>query len=164
MKEFFRVLVRFIPPYKKYLFLTVFFNLLSAILNIFSFMFIVPILQILFEMDNNVYEFIPWSTPDMGLKDIALNNFYYYVTEMIQSQGASTTLLVLGLFLAFMTMLKTGAYFLSSATIIPIRTGVVRDIRVQLYKKILNLLMRGKMFRYCLNGCLRLILVIKKVF
>ncbi len=139
MKEFFRILTRFIPPYKKFLFLTVFFNLLSAVLNIFSFMFIVPILQILFEMDNNVYEFIPWDCADMGMKDIALNNFYYYVTEMIQSQGASTTLLILGLFLAFMTMLKTGAYFLSSATIIPIRTGVVRDIRVQLYKKILSL-------------------------
>ena len=139
MKEFFRVLARFIPPYRKFLFLTVFFNLLSAVLNIFSFMFIVPILQILFEMDNNVYEFIAWNTPDMGMKDIALNNFYYYVTQMIETQGASATLLILGIFLSVMTMLKTGAYFLSSATIIPIRTGVVRDIRVQLYKKILSL-------------------------
>lgn len=139
MKDFFRVLARFIPPYRKYLFLTVFFNLLSAVLNIFSFMFIVPILQILFEMDNNVYTFISWNTADMGLKDIAVNNFYYYVTRMIESQGASTTLLILGLFLAVMTMLKTGAYFLSSATIIPIRTGVVRDIRTQLYQKILSL-------------------------
>ncbi len=139
MKEFFKVLARFIPPYKKFLFLTVFFNLLSAVLNIFSFMFIVPILQILFEMDNNVYTFIPWDTADMGIKDIAMNNFYYYVTQMIESQGASITLLILGIFLSVMTMLKTGAYFLSSATIIPIRTGVVRDIRVQLYKKILSL-------------------------
>ena len=139
MKEFFRVLARFIPPYRKFLFLTVFFNLLSAVLNIFSFMFIVPILQILFKMDNNVYEFIAWNTPDMGMKDIALNNFYYYVTQMIETQGASATLLILGIFLSVMTMLKTGAYFLSSATIIPIRTGVVRDIRVQLYKKILSL-------------------------
>ena len=139
MKEFFRVLARFIPPYRKFLFLTVFFNLLSAVLNIFSFMFIVPILQILFEMDNNVYEFIAWNTPDMGMKDIALNNFYYYVTQMIETQGANATLLILGIFLSVMTMLKTGAYFLSSATIIPIRTGVVRDIRVQLYKKILSL-------------------------
>ena len=139
MKEFFRVLARFVPPYKKFLFLTVFFNLLSAVLNIFSFAFIVPILQILFEMDNKVYEFIPWDTASMGFKDIAMNNFYYYVTEMIQSQGASATLLILGIFLSVMTMLKTGAYFLSSATIIPIRTGVVRDIRVQLYKKILSL-------------------------
>lgn len=139
MKEFIRVLIRFVPPYKRYLFLTVFFNLLSAVLNIFSFMFIVPILQILFEMDNTVYEFIPWGTTEMSMKDIAINNFYYYVTELIASCGASTTLLIMGLFLAFMTMLKTGAYFLSSATIIPIRTGVVRDIRVQLYQKILSL-------------------------
>ena len=139
MKEFFLVLARFIPPYKKFLFLTVFFNLLSAVLNIFSFMFIVPILQILFEMDSNVYSFIPWDTADMGIKDIAMNNFYYYVTQMIESQGASVTLLILGIFLSVMTMLKTGAYFLSSATIIPIRTGVVRDIRVQLYQKILSL-------------------------
>lgn len=139
MKDFFRVLARFIPPYKKFLALTVIFNLLSAFLNIFSFMFIVPILQILFEMDKQVYEFIAWSTPDIGLKDIAINNFYYYITQMIESQGASTTLLVLGVFLAFMTFLKTGSYFLSSATIIPIRTGVVRDIRVQLYEKINSL-------------------------
>ena len=105
MKEFFRVLARFIPPYRKFLFLTVFFNLLSAVLNIFSFMFIVPILQILFEMDNNVYEFIAWNTPDIGMKDIALNNFYYYVTQMIETQGASATLLILGVFLSVMTML-----------------------------------------------------------
>ncbi len=139
MKDFFRVLARFIPPYKRYLILTVVFNLLSAFLNIFSFMFIVPILQILFEMDKQVYEFIAWNTPDVGIKDIALNNFYYYITKMIEAQGPSTTLLVLGVFLAFMTLLKTGSYFLSSATIIPIRTGVVRDIRVQLYHKIINL-------------------------
>ncbi|MBQ8593858.1 MAG: ABC transporter ATP-binding protein [Bacteroidaceae bacterium] len=139
MKEFFRILGRFIPPYKKYLFLTVFFNILSAVLNIFSFMFIVPILQILFEMDKTVYELVAWDSPNMELKDIAINNFYYYVSVMIEEQGASTTLLVLGIFLAVMTMFKTGAYFLSSATIIPIRTGVVRDIRVQLYKKIVSL-------------------------
>lgn len=139
MKEFIRVLIRFVPPYRKYLCLTVFFNLLSAVLNIFSFMFIVPILQILFEMDSTVYEFIPWQTEGMGVKDIAINNFYYFVTRLIETTGASTTLLVMGLFLAVMTLLKTGAYFLSSATIIPIRTGVVRDIRVQLYRKILSL-------------------------
>lgn len=139
MKEFFRVLRRFIPPYKKYLVLTIVFNLLSAILNIFSFMFIVPILQILFKMDNNVYEFIPWDSAEVAIDDIAVNNFYYYITRMIEEQGASTTLLILGLFLAVMTFLKTGAYFLSSATMIPIRTGCVRDIRIQLYKKIVNL-------------------------
>lgn len=139
MKDFLRVLRRFVPPYKKYLFLTVGLNFLSAILNVFSFTLLIPILQILFKMDSSTYEFIPWDAPDMGLKDIAINNFYYSVTELIAYYGASLTLLILGLFLAFMTMLKTGAYFLSSATIIPIRTGVVRDIRNQLYKKILYL-------------------------
>ena len=139
MKEFFRVLRRFVPPYKKFLALAVFFNLLSALLNIFSFMFIVPILQILFEMDTKVYTFIAWNATDVGFKDIAINNFYYYVSSLIESQGPSLTLLILGVFLAVMTFLKTGAYFLSSATIIPIRTGIVRDIRVQLYRKIVNL-------------------------
>lgn len=139
MREFFRVLNRFIPPYKKYLVLAIVFNLLSALLNIFSFMFIVPILQILFKMDNNVYSFIPWDSADVAIDDIAVNNFYYYITRLIEEQGASTTLLILGLFLAVMTFLKTGAYFLSSATMIPIRTGCVRDIRIKLYKKIINL-------------------------
>ncbi len=138
MKEFFNVLKRFIPPYKKYLFLTVLFNILSAILNIFSFAMIIPILQILFKIQEATYQFIPWNA-NMGLKEICMNNFYYYVTRLIETQGASTTLLILGMFLAFMTFLKTGAYFLSSATIIPIRTGVVRDIRNQVYDKILSL-------------------------
>ncbi len=138
MKEFLNILRRFIPPYKRYLVLTVLFNILSAILNIFSFALIIPILQILFKIQESTYEFIPWNA-DMGMKDIFTNNFYYYVTRLIETQGASFTLLVLGLFLAFMTFLKTGAYFLSSATIIPIRTGVVRDIRNKLYDKILNL-------------------------
>lgn len=139
MKEFFRILVRFVPPYQKFLFLSVCFNILSAALNIFSFMFIVPILQILFKMDDKVYSFIPWDSTTHELKDIAINNFYYYISLMIESEGASFTLMVLGLFLAFMTMLKTGSYFFSSATIIPIRTGIVRDIRIQLYQKITKL-------------------------
>lgn len=139
MKEFLRVLGRFVPPYKKYLVLSIILNILSAILNVFSFTLLIPILQILFKLDNNVYEFIAWGDPDMGFKQIVVNNFYYYVTQLIENNGASTTLLILGFFLAFMTLLKTGAYFLSSATMIPIRTGVVRDIRNQLYKKILYL-------------------------
>ena len=138
MKEFFHILKRFIPPYKKFLILTVLFNILSAVLNIFSFALIIPILQILFKIQEATYQFIPWDA-DMGFKEIFTNNFYYYVTRLIETQGASTTLLILGLFLALMTFLNTGAYFLSSATIIPIRTGVVRDIRNQLYGKILNL-------------------------
>ena len=138
MKEFIQVLKRFVPPYKKYLILHVIFNILSALLNIFSFMLIVPILQILFKMQEANYSYIPWGA-EGSFKDIAINNFYYYVTQLIENYGASTTLLLLGLFLAFMTFLKTASYFLSSATMIPIRTGVVRDIRVALYKKILNL-------------------------
>lgn len=130
---------RFVPPYKKYLALTVVFNILSAILNIFSFMAIIPILQILFKtQDANVPEkLMQWGSGDM--KEVLMNNIDYYIYQMIGSMGATTTLLVIGLFLAFMTFLKTGAYFLSSATIIPIRTGVVRDIRNQLYCKITSL-------------------------
>lgn len=139
MKEFIQILRRFIPPYKKYLTLHVVFNLLSAVLNIFSFALIVPILQILFKMNEATYTFIPWNATDVSLDDIAINNFYYYINSLIETHGESTTLLLLGIFLSFMTFLKTGSYFLSSAMIIPIRTGVVRDIRVQLYKKILAL-------------------------
>lgn len=139
MKEFIQILKRFIPPYKRYLFLHVVFNLLSAILNIFSFALIVPILQILFKMNEATYTFIPWGSNQASLDDIIINNFYYYINHLIENHGASTTLLLLGIFLAFMTFLKTGSYFLSSAMIIPIRTGVVRDIRVKLYKKIMAL-------------------------
>ncbi len=139
MKDFLLVLKRFVPPYKKYLALTILLNILSAVLNVFSFTLLIPILQILFKIDTKAYEYIPWGTEGLGLKDIAVNNFYYSVTELIASYGASLTLLILGIFLAFMTMLKTGSYFLSSATMIPIRTGVVRDIRNMLYKKILDL-------------------------
>lgn len=139
MKEFFRLLRRFIPPYKKYLVSALFLNLLSAVLNIFSFSLIIPILQILFELDAKVYEFIPWDTAGIGLKDLLINNFYYYVTQMINVQGASITLLVLGLFLIVMTLFKTLSYFASSASIIPLRTGVVRDIRRMVYDKVLRL-------------------------
>ena len=139
MKEFLQVLRRFIPPYKKYLVLTVLFNILSAVLNIFSFAAIIPILQILFQTDkaSAATQLMPWGSADF--KDVLSNNANYYVQQLIGDMGETTTLLVIGLFLAFMTFLKTGAYFLSSATIIPIRTGVVRDIRNQLYRKITSL-------------------------
>ena len=139
MKEFIRVLRRFVPPYKKFLFLSILFNILSAILNVFSFTLIIPILQILFKMTEAHYSYITWTDPTVGLKDIAINNFYYYITDLINQYGQSTTLLILGIFLAIMTFLKTGCYFLSSATMIPIRTGIVRDIRNKLYRKILSL-------------------------
>lgn len=139
MKEFLQILRRFIPPYKKYLALTVIFNILSAVLNIFSFAALIPILQILFRTEGagTATQLMPWSLDN--LKEVLANNADYYVTQLIANVGATTTLLLIGLFLAFTTFLKTGAYFLSSATIIPIRTGVVRDIRNQLYHKITSL-------------------------
>ena len=139
MKEFLQILRRFIPPYKKYLALTVVFNILSAVLNIFSFAALIPILQILFRTEGTgtATQLMPWSLNN--LKEVLANNADYYVTQLIGNVGATTTLLLIGLFLAFATFLKTGAYFLSSATIIPIRTGVVRDIRNQLYQKITSL-------------------------
>lgn len=139
MKEFIHVLRRFVPPYKRYLVWSVVFNILSAMLNIFSFMAIIPILQILFQTggDNVPQSLMPWSWDN--LQEAFSNNANYYVGQLIQNIGPTTTLLVIGIFLAFMTFLKTGAYFLSSATIIPIRTGVVRDIRNQLYRKITSL-------------------------
>lgn len=139
MKEFLQVLRRFVPPYEKYLALSVIFNILSAVLNIFSFMTIMPILQILFKTGDatSVTTLTAW---DWGNLKESLTNFgEYYVGRLIAEFGPSYTLLVIGLFLAFATFLKTGAYFLSSATIIPIRTGVVRDIRNQLYRKITSL-------------------------
>ena len=139
MKEFIRVLRRFVPPYKRYLIWSVVFNILSAILNIFSFMAIIPILQILFQTDGSN---TPQQLVEMrwdNLQEAFSNNANYYIGQLIADIGPTTTLLVIGLFLAFMTFLKTGAYFLSSATIIPIRTGVVRDIRNQLYRKITSL-------------------------
>jgi ATP-binding cassette subfamily B protein/subfamily B ATP-binding cassette protein MsbA len=138
MKEFMQMMRRFVSPYKRYMFGAVALNILSAIFNIFSFTLLIPILQILFEMDKTVYEFMPWDS-DGSIKEIAVNNFYYYVSELIRTYGPSLTLLFLGLFLAFMTLLKTSCYFGSTAVMIPLRTGVVRDIRVQVYSKVVSL-------------------------
>ena len=141
MKEFLQVLRRFVPPYKKYLGLSVLFNVLSAILNIFSFAALIPILQILFQVDGGIRanDYMTWDGDWGTIKEVATNNLYYYIQEFIVAHSASAALLVIGLFLAFMTFLKTMAYFISSATIIPIRTGIVRDIRNQLYQKITSL-------------------------
>ncbi len=141
MKEFFQMMRRFVSPYKKYLGWAVLLNLLSAVFNIFSFTLLIPILQILFKIDQRIYSFIPWNS-DMGIKEIAINNFYYSVSRMIETHGASGTLLFLGLFLAFMTLLKTSCYFASSAVMIPLRTGVVRDIRIMVYSKVMRLPLR----------------------
>ena len=141
MKEFLQILRRFVPPYKKYLGLSILFNILSAVLNIFSFAALIPILQIMFKVDGGirVNEYMHWNGDWGSIKEVATNNLYYYIQEFIVVHSASTALLVIGIFLAFMTFLKTGAYFLSSATIIPIRTGIVRDIRNQIYQKINSL-------------------------
>lgn len=131
------------PPYKKYLALSIVFNVLSAILNIFSFATLIPILNILFKTSDAAkpVPYVAWSSAESigQLVDIIVNNLNYYIQRMIMEWGATTTLLVVGLLLAFMTMLKTLSYFLSSAAIIPIRTGVVRDIRNQMYRKITSL-------------------------
>ncbi len=141
MKEFLQILKRFVPPYKKFLTLSIVFNILSAILNIFSFAALIPILQILFQVDGGIRanDLMTWDGTWGTAKEVATNNLYFYIQNFIIEYSASTALLVIGLFLAFMTFLKTGAYFLSSATIIPIRTGIVRDIRNQLYQKITSL-------------------------
>ena len=139
MKEFLNILRRFVPPYQKYLVLSVVFNILSAILNIFSFAALIPILQILFQTGDaeTATSLMAW---DWGnVQGVLMNNMNYYVNGLIADYGQTTTLLLIGIFLGATTFLKTGAYFLSAATIIPIRTGVVRDIRNQLYQKITSL-------------------------
>ena len=141
MKEFFKVLKRYIPPYKKMLLLSLIFTFISAILNVFSFMIIIPILQILFKIeDTSNVTLIPWSEMNSdNIQEVAINNANDYLNTFIESYGASMTLLLLGVFLIVMTLLKTASYFGSSASIIPLRTGVVRDIRTQLYDKVLSL-------------------------
>ena len=139
MKDFMQVLRRFVWPYKKYVALSIAFNILSALLNIFSFAALIPILQILFKTgDNvNVTTLMEWS--DGSIKDVAINNIYYYINMFIAEMGSTTTLLFIGLFLILATLLKTTAYFLASASVVPIRTGVVRDLRNQIYQKIVVL-------------------------
>ena len=127
------------PPYKKYLVASVVFNILSALLNIFSFAALIPILQILFQT-GDAEAATSWLSWDWGnVQGVLMNNLNYFVNRLMADFGQTTTLLFIGLFLAVTTAMKTGAYFLSSATIIPIRTGVVRDIRNQLYRKITSL-------------------------
>lgn len=130
---------RFVMPYKKYVGLAIILNILSAISNIFSFTLLIPILDILFQTGAHdvVYEYMEWGSA--GIKDVAVNNFYYYITQMIAVKGAMITLLVIGVAFIVMTLVKTSCYFASSAVMIPLRTGVVHDIRVMLYSKIMSL-------------------------
>ena len=137
MKDFWKVLKRFAAPYKKYLAGSIVLNLFSAVFNIFSFALLIPILNILFKMDTNVYEFMPWD--GMPSKEQLMNNFYFYVSQLIEKWGGSTTLLILGVVFGLMTLLKTSCYFASSAVMVPLRTGIVRDIRTMVYNKLLSL-------------------------
>ena len=139
MKEFISVLKRFVLPYKRYLVLSVVFNILSAILNIFSFAALIPILQILFQTSDaeTATALMAWDWTN--IQEVLMNNMNYYINRLISEWGQTTTLLFIGIFLGVTTFLKTSAYFLAAATIIPIRTGVVRDIRNQLYQKITSL-------------------------
>ena len=139
MREFLQLMRRFVSPYKKYIGWAILLNILSAVFNVFSFTLLIPILDILFKTgeNNKVYEYMEWGTA--GFKDVAINNFYYYVSQMIQDNGPTTALIFLGLFLALMTLFKTSCYFASSAVMIPLRTGVVRDIRIMVYAKVMRL-------------------------
>ena len=145
MKDFIRILKRFVPPYKRYLALNILFNILSAILNLFSFALIIPILQILFKINEEHYEFMPWNFSASSweawksLPELAKNNFFWYVSQVIETHGGSFALIMLGLFLVVATFLKVSAMYMAFYTMIPIRTGVVRDIRNQINRKITRL-------------------------
>lgn len=137
MNDFIAILRRFVPPYKKYLFLNIFFNILSAFLTLFSFAVIIPILEMLFKVKEATYEFLPWGSA--SLKDVVINNFYFYTQEAIAHYGAPTTLALLALLLIVMTGLKTGVTFLASYFVIPMRSGIVRDIRNYVFDKMVTL-------------------------
>ena len=137
MKDFFHLMSKYFVRYKRYIGGTLLFNILAALFNVFSFTVLLPILQILFKVNTERYEFIEWGTGD--LIETAKNNGYYYSQMMIDSYGPATTLLMLGIILAVLTLFKTAAYFGGSACLMPLRTGVVRDIRAEIYRKILHL-------------------------
>lgn len=139
MKEFFEVLRRYVAPYKGYLLGSLLFNILSAVLNVFSFVTLMPMLKILFRIDTQTYAFMAWDAADKSFKDVLVNNMYYYTQTWMGEFGASATLLFLGLFLITATLLKTSTYFASAAIMVPMRTGIVRDIRNSVYRKITEL-------------------------
>ncbi len=138
MKDFLKLMRQYASPYKGYLAGSVLLNILSAVFNIFSFAILVPLLNILFKVDNTVYAFIPWDS-DMGLKDKVINNFYFYVSDFAAVHGATNTLFLLAGVMILFTALKTSCYFGSNAVMIPISTGIVKEIRCRLYDKILSL-------------------------
>jgi len=147
MKDIFMLIRRFIAPYYKgYLSLAVTFNILSALLNLVAFALVMPILNILFQIEERVTTYIPFSSLDLTtqtgwsqMKEVVTNNFGYFVSQLIETEGASYTLIILGVYLVLMTLLKVGATYLGGFFLVPIRTGVVRDLRNQLNAKILAL-------------------------
>ncbi len=134
MKDFIKILRRFVPPYKKYLALNILFNILAAFLTLFSFALIIPILEMLFKINDTVYSYMPMGTGDV--KDVLVNNFYYYIQQSVVDWGPSVTLALLAAALVVMTALKTGATYLSSYFIIPLRSGIVRDLRNYMFDKV----------------------------
>ena len=138
LKQFFSVMARYLRPYRKYLGWSVVLNFLSQWMNVFSFAVLIPILNILFKIDTQVYTYKPWSWDTLD-KELIVNNAYAWVQELISIHGAFLTLVYMGLALVIMTGIKTLGYFASSAVMIPLRTGVVRDIRIEVYEKVLRL-------------------------
>lgn len=146
MKELFRTLKRFVPPYKWYLVGNIFFNILTPILNLLAFSLIMPILNILFKIDKTIYQFISWDTIQLWsaggfdrLGAVVKNNFFYYITQLISEYGASNTLIILGVYLSVITFLKVASAYMSFYCMIPVQTGVVRDIRNSINDKIMQL-------------------------
>ncbi|MBR5745093.1 MAG: ABC transporter ATP-binding protein [Muribaculaceae bacterium] len=137
MKQFLNVLRRFVPPYKRYLALNILFNILTAFLTLFSFAVIIPILEMLFQINSETYTYMTFA--DGSVKEVLVNNFYYYTQVAIEQWGQSATLALLAAILVVMTFLKTGTAYLAAHFIIPLRSGIVRDIRNMLYHKILSL-------------------------
>lgn len=149
MKELFRTLKRFVPPYKWYLVGNIFFNILTPILNLLAFSLIMPILNILFKIDKTIYQFISWDTIQLWsaggldrLGAVVKNNFFYYITQLISEYGASNTLIILGVYLSVITFLKVASAYMSFYCMIPVQTGVVRDIRNSINDKIMQLPLR----------------------
>jgi len=130
------MMVHYVAPYKFNIGLSLIFNVLSAVLNVFSFASLIPMLKLLFNTEQKVYHFIDWGKEGMSFSDIAVNNAYYYTSQLVVQYGAGTALLFIGLFLVLSTALKTASYFASVASMVPVRTGIVRDIRTSIYKKI----------------------------
>ena len=138
LRHFLTVMLRYLHPYRKYLAGAVLLNFFSQLMNVFSFVVLIPILNILFKIDQTVYVYREWTWQTLD-KELVVNNAYAFVQELISSHGAFFTLVMMGLTLIAMTAIKTCGYFASSAIMVPLRTGVVQDIRTQLYNKVLAL-------------------------